>query len=83
MPTEAIPQTPGAPPEAGTDVGSRCAGIVSHPCRLRAPPLAEWRRILIAEIAFDRARKHGFQAGHELEDWRSSERCLDGTRDGE
>jgi hypothetical protein len=44
-------------------------------CRLRG--LHEERHALIAKAAYMRAKRRGFEAGHELEDWLAAEAEFD------
>jgi DUF2934 family protein len=43
------------------------------PLRFVAPASMTSRRALIAELAYFRALKRGFQPGHEMEDWLEAE----------
>jgi hypothetical protein len=43
------------------------------PLRFVAPAPARSRQTLIAELAYFRALKRGFEPGHEMEDWLEAE----------
>lgn len=43
------------------------------------PSFSESREARIAEAAYWRAEKRGFQPGHELDDWLDAERSVDGS----
>jgi DUF2934 family protein len=47
------------------------------PLRFVAPSPAKPRDALIAEIAYFRAQRRGFEPGHELEDWLAAEAEVD------
>jgi hypothetical protein len=73
--------------------GERRRGAKSTPSALPAPPLvpvsseleamtaisSEERRALIAQAAYFRAERRGFQPGHEAEDWSAAEQEVDRT----
>jgi hypothetical protein len=63
-PTDPVKRPP-SPPKASPIV----------PTRVRVMP--EARRALIAENAYLRAERRGFEAGHELEDWLAAETEVD------
>jgi hypothetical protein len=48
-------------------------------CQASGQPSAE-RRELIAKVAYFRAERRAFQAGHELEDWLAAELEVDQLR---
>ena len=45
--------------------------------RREIPSFSETREARIAEAAYWRAERRGFQAGHELDDWLAAERQID------
>jgi hypothetical protein len=45
--------------------------------RREIPSFSESREARIAEAAYWRAEKRGFEAGHELDDWLAAERQID------
>ena len=47
------------------------------PLRFVEPSPAKPREALIAEIAYFRAQRRGFEPGHELEDWLAAEAEVD------
>jgi hypothetical protein len=47
------------------------------PLRFVEPRPAKPREALIAEIAYFRAQRRGFEPGHELEDWLAAEAEVD------
>jgi hypothetical protein len=52
------------------------------PLRFVAPAMgAKSREALIAELAYFRAQRRGFEPGHELEDWLAAEAEIE-KRDG-
>jgi len=61
-------QQAGAPRRLTTE--QREAPLASE---LRAPPTDDEIRALVAEAAYERARKRGFAPGHEFEDWLEAE----------
>jgi len=44
-------------------------------------PEQRWK--MIAEAAYHRAEKRGFESGHELEDWTAAEKEIDGLLSGQ
>jgi Protein of unknown function (DUF2934) len=54
--------------------------IVEMPQQRTAPMSEEERRQAIAQAAYYRSERRGFEPGHELEDWVAAEALMDAAR---
>lgn len=69
--------SPYQPPFDGGDMLEQMRGRRRHPAlRVRARDPVQ-RHTMIAEAAYFRAERRGFEAGHELEDWLGAEAELE------
>jgi Protein of unknown function (DUF2934) len=73
----ADPAMPAAAPGAGAPRARKAPPVAPAPTRAPAPARVqvtpEARRALIAENAYRRAERRGFEPGHETEDWLAAE----------
>jgi hypothetical protein len=56
--------------------------LLFDPLRFVKPSTAKPREALIAEIAYFKAQRRGFEPGHEQEDWIAAEREVDRRLNG-
>jgi hypothetical protein len=69
------------PPIAATGPDTPAADVTSTTLeRHEIPSFSESREARIAEAAYWRAEKRGFESGHELDDWLAAERQIDTER---
>jgi hypothetical protein len=63
---------PGAGPKRATRSPKNDAAVL-NPLRFAEPVVVKSRESLIAELAYFRALRRGFEPGHDLEDWLAAE----------